>query len=483
LWNQFLLPTSNDVGREDEVNAFAGNKQLPRVVIVGGGFGGLYAAKGLAQAPVRVTVIDRHNYHLFRPMLYQVATGLLSADQVAAPLRSILHRQENAEVLMAEVTGVDVARQLVESDQGSISYDFLILATGIHYNYFGHDDWKKTAPGLDTVDDADRIRGKILLAFEEAESIAAQSGVDSDQVHELLTFVIVGGGTAGVEMAGTMAEMARLALVRDFRHIDPRSARILLYEAGPRILPTYPESLSRKSHAHLEQLGVQVRTNAKVEKVDGDGVIVAGTRIRCRTVVWSAGVTASSAGAWLGAETDRSGRVMVGEDLSVRGHPNVFVIGDTALVFSYTRDMLGRRSSQRVPLPGVAQPAIQEGQYVAKVIRRQVAGRARPAPFWYWDKGNMAIVGRSYAIADLNFVRFAGWLAWLTWAGVHIYFLIGFANRLLVMIQWGVSFFTKRRAVRIFPPDLRTQMPLSARCAQPDERARSVNEERTRIQA
>ena len=360
------------------MNTFQAGKQLPRVVIVGGGFGGLYAAQGLARAPVRVTVVDRHNYHLFRPMLYQVATGLLSADQVAAPLRSILRRQDNVEVLMAEVTSVDTAGKLVQTEQGCIPYDFLILSTGIHYNYFGHDDWKQVAPGLDTVDDADNIRGKILLAFEEAESIASRTGADSDSVHELLTFVIVGGGTAGVEMAGTMAEMTRLALARDFRHIDPRSARILLYEAGPRILPTYPETLSRKSQQHLEELGVQVHINAKVEKVDADGVIVAGTRIRSRTVVWSAGVVASPAGKWLGAETDRTGRVKVGEDLSVPGHPDVFVIGDTALVTAYSRDMLGRRSREKVPLPGVAQPAIQEGKYVAKLIRARVAGTAPP---------------------------------------------------------------------------------------------------------
>ncbi len=429
------------------------------MVIVGGGFGGLYAARGLARAPARVTLIDRHNYHLFRPMLYQVATGLLSADQVAAPLRSILRHQRNVDVLMAEVTGVDTSRQLIATDEGTVPYDFLIVSTGIHYNYFGHDDWKQMAPGLDTVDDADRIRGKILLAFEEAEN-AARFGADSDAVRELLTFVIVGGGTAGVEMAGTMAEMARLALVRDFRHIDPRSARILLFEAGPRILPTYPEPLPHNSQQHLSELGVQVQVNAKVEKVDEDGVMVAGTRIRSRTVIWSAGVTASSAGRWLGAETDRSGRVKVGEDLSLPGHPNVFVIGDTALVLAYTRDMLGRRSRDKSVLPGVAQPAIQEGRYVAKLIHRRITGASAPAPFWYWDKGSMAIVGRTYAIADLNFVRFSGFLAWLTWAGVHIYFLIGFANRLLVMFQWGVSFLTKRRAVRIFPADLRPSLSL-----------------------
>ncbi|HVO64685.1 MAG TPA: NAD(P)/FAD-dependent oxidoreductase [Terriglobales bacterium] len=460
------------------MKAFPVSKQLPRVVIVGGGFGGLYAAKGLARAAVRVTVIDRHNYHLFRPMLYQVATGLLSSDQVAAPLRSILRQQENVEVLLAEVTGVDTAAKLVQTDQGCISYDFLILATGIHYNYFGHDEWKQVAPGLDTVDDADEIRGKILLAFEEAESIAARTEADSDSVRDLLTFVIVGGGTAGVEMAGTMAEMTRLALARDFRHIDPRSARILLYEAGARILPTYPEHLSRKSRQHLEALGVQVHVNAKVEKVDGDGVIVAGTRIRSRTVIWSAGVAASPAGQWLSAETDRSGRVKVGEDLSLPGHPDVFVIGDTALVRAHTRDMLGRRSREKVALAGVAQPAIQEGKYVAKLIRARVVGKQALAPFWYWDKGSMAIVGRTYAIADLNFVRFAGFLAWLTWAGVHIYFLIGFANRLLVMFQWGVSFLTKRRAVRIFPSDLHMSVPIRDLCSESELNRSTVDEPR-----
>ena len=416
-------------------------------------------------------------------MLYQVATGLLSADQVAAPLRSILQRQENVEVLMAEVTGVDTAGKLVETDQGCIAYDFLILSTGIHYNYFGHDDWKQVAPGLDTVDDADDIRGKILLAFEEAENIAARTGDESASVHELLTFVIVGGGTAGVEMGGTMAEMTRLALARDFRHIDPRSARILLYEAGPRILATYPETLSLKAQQHLEELGVQVHVNAKVEKVDEEGVIVAGSRIRSRTVIWSAGVVASPAGKWLGAETDRSGRVKVGEDLSVPGHRDVFVIGDTALVTAYTRDMLGRRSREKKVLPGVAQPAIQEGEYVAKLIRARVTGARPPAPFWYWDKGILAIVGRTYAVADLNFVRFAGFLAWLTWAGVHIYFLIGFANRLLVMFQWGVSFLTKRRAVRIFPSDLYMALPPPDICPEPESTRSEQEEHRTRLRA
>jgi NADH:ubiquinone reductase (H+-translocating) len=429
----------------------------PQVVIVGGGFGGLYAARGLADAPVQVTIIDKHNYHLFRPMLYQVATGLLSADEIAAPLRSIVRHQKNVEVLMAEVIGVDAQNQMVLMKDGSLHYDYLILATGIHYNYFGHDDWKEIAPGLDSVDDADRIRGKILIAFETAERKASEGSADPQEIRDLLTFVLVGGGTAGVEMAGTIAEMARLALTGDFRNIDPHSAHILLFEAAPRILPSYPEKLSARAHEHLEQIGVDVRTNTKVESVDADGVVVNGQRIGSRTVLWTAGVVASPAGEWLGAETDRAGRVKVAADFTVPGRSNVFVIGDTAAVVAPTRNLLGFRKGLQ-PLPGVAQPAIQEGKYVARIIRRRVTGQSPPPPFWYWDKGNLAIIGRTFAVADLEFVRFSGVLAWLMWLGIHIYFLIGFANRLLVMLQWGVSFWTKRRGVRIFPLDRTTEI-------------------------
>ncbi|HYR44065.1 MAG TPA: NAD(P)/FAD-dependent oxidoreductase [Terriglobia bacterium] len=427
-------------------------KEVPHVVIVGGGFGGLYAARGLAGAPVRVTIIDKHNYHLFRPMLYQVATGLLSADEIAAPIRSILRNQKNVEVLMAEVVGVDPENQIVETADAGLHYDYLILATGIRYNYFGHDEWQELAPGLDSVDDADRIRGKILSAFETAERKAAEPGADAQQIEDLLTFVLVGGGTAGVEMAGTIAEMARLALTGDFRHIDPRSAHILLFEAAPRILPSYPEELSDRAHQHLQRIGVDVRTNTKVENLDAEGVLVNGQRIGSRTVLWTAGVVASPAGQWLGAETDRAGRVKVNPDLTAPGRSNVFVIGDTASVTAPTRNLLGFRKGVQ-PLPGIAQPAIQEGKYVARVIRRRVTGQSPPAPFWYWDKGNLAIIGRTFAVADLHFARFSGVVAWLLWLGIHIYFLIGFANRLLVMLQWGVSFWTKRRGVRIFPMD------------------------------
>jgi NADH dehydrogenase len=421
----------------------------PHVVIVGGGFGGLYAARGLARTPVKVTVVDQHNYHLFRPMLYQVATGLLSADEIAAPIRSILCKQKNTEVLMAEVIGVNTQHHFVQTQESDLPYDYLILATGSHYNYFGHDEWMTWAPGLHSADDADIIRSKILRAFEEAERLAINGQADPGILRALLTFVLVGGGTAGVEMAGTIAEMVRMALAHDFRHIDPRSAHIVLFEAMPRILSTYPEQLSARAHHHLEQLGVQVRTNTRVEDVDASGVVVAGERIDSRTVLWTAGVVASPAGQWLGVETDRAGRVKVQPDLSVPGHPNVFAIGDTAAVVAPTRNLFGIRREAPVLLPGVAQPAIQAGKYVASVIRRRVLGLPLPAPFCYWDKGNLAIVGRTFAVADVPPFRFWGAPAWLLWLGVHIYFLIGFANRLLVMIQWGLSFLTKRRGVRI----------------------------------
>jgi NADH dehydrogenase len=419
----------------------------------------MYAARGLDGVPVRITIVDKRNYHLFRPMLYQVATGLLSADEIAAPIRGIFRRQKNVEVLMSEVVGVDTDHQIVETRDGNLHYDYLVLATGIHYNYFGHDEWKELAPGLDSVDDAERIRGKILTAFETAERQAVESGADAPHVTDLLTFVLVGGGTAGVEMAGTIAEMARLALTGDFRHIDPGSARILLFEAAPRILPSYPQELSARALEHLQRIGVDVRTNAKVENVDAAGVIVNGQRIGCRTVLWTAGVVASPAGKWIGAETDRSGRIKVNADMSVPGRQNIFAIGDTALVVAPSRNILGLRKNGPEPLPGVAQPAIQEGRYVGRLIRRRLMGKPPAAPFWYWDKGSLAIVGRTFAVADLHFVRFSGLVAWLLWLCIHIYFLIGFANRLMVMLQWGISFWTKRHGVRIFPVDTYGTVP------------------------
>jgi NADH:ubiquinone reductase (H+-translocating) len=427
------------------------NASVPRVVIVGGGFGGLFAARALARASVSVTLIDKRNYHLFRPMLYQVATGLLSADQIAGPLRSILSRQRNVEVLQDEVTGVDAQKRLVHLRQHQIPYDYLILATGIQYNYFGHNEWRAVAPGLESLDDADLIRGKVLTAFERAEEIAALDHGDTAKIQQLLTFVLVGAGTVGVEMASTLAEMSRMALAHDFRHIDPRSAQILLYEAAPRILPTFPEVLAAKAQRHLQSLGVKVFTNTPVTVVDADGVVADGKRVPAATVLWGAGVMASPAGRWLGAAMDKSGKVIVNADMSVPGHPEIFVIGDTAHVVAPARNVLGIKSNDAMVLPGVAQPAIQEGKYVAQLIRRRVEGRPAPPPFWYWDKGDLAIVGRTYALADLRFLRFTGFLAWLLWAVVHIYFLIGFANRFFVILNWGVAFLTKRRQVRVFP--------------------------------
>lgn len=440
---------------------------FPRVVIVGGGFGGLYAARALAPAPVRITLVDRRNYHLFRPMLYQVATGLLSADEIAGPLRSIL-RQSNIEVLLDDVTGVDPRMRQVHLREYDLPYDFLILATGIQYNYFGHDEWRQLAPGLTSLEDADQIRGRVLLAFERAEKLAALGQPAPGAIEQLLTFVLVGAGTVGVEMASTLAEMSRVALASDFRHIDPRAAQIVLYEAGPRVLPSYPEALAAKAHRHLESLGIKIRTNTRVTLVDADGVVVKanadhagaeGRRVFASTVLWSAGVLASPAGRWLDADMDKSGRVIVNSDLSVPGHPEVFVIGDTAHVVAPSRNLFGIRSKQPMLMPGVAQPAIQEGEYVARLIRRRVLGRKPPPPFWYWDKGDLAIVGRTYAVADLRCVRFAGFLAWVVWAIVHIYFLIGFANRFFVLLQWGFAFVTKRRQVRIFPTKAEREHP------------------------
>jgi NADH dehydrogenase len=424
---------------------------LPRVVIVGGGFGGLYTARGLAGAPVSVTLIDKRNYHLFRPLLYQVATGLLSADEVSGALRSILNRQKNADVLLGEVTGVDAQKRVVRLEQHEVPYDFLVLATGVQYNYFGHNDWAEIATGLVSLADADIIRAKVLLAFERAEEMVAlgQAEPMAPEIQQLLTIVLIGAGTVGVEMASTLAEMSRMALARDFHHIDARSVQILLYEAAPRVLPLYPEVLSASAQRHLEKLGVKVYTNTRVTDVDAGGIVANGQRVPACTVLWSAGVLASPAGNWLNAAMDKAGRIIVNSDLSVPGHPEIFAIGDTAHVVAHSRNLLGIKSREPMQLPGVAQPAIQEGEHVARVIRSRVAGSKPPAPFWYWDKGDLAIVGRTYAVADLRFVRFTGFPAWLLWAVVHIYFLIGFANRFFVLLEWGLAFLTKRRQVRV----------------------------------
>ncbi len=407
---------------------------MPRVVIIGAGFGGLQAARALSNAPVHVTVIDRQNHHLFQPLLYWVATAGLSPADISSPIRGILRKQKNAEVLLAEVTGVDLQQQRVLMGDRALPYDYLVLATGARENYFGHPEWERYAPGLKSVVDATSIRRKILLAFE-----AAELENDPEKIKKLLTFVLVGAGPTGVEMAGAIAELAHKALAPDFRHIDTTLTRIVLLEAAPRILGAFPESLARKTQKKLASMGVEVRTNAPVSEIDEHGVVVAGERIPTKTIIWTAGVSASSAGKWLDAEVDRAGRVKVASDLSVPGYPNVFVIGDTA---SATQDAK--------PLPGVAPVAMQGGRYVASVIAHRVAAGKQPnKPFHYRDKGNLATVGRSYAIVDIGKIRLTGFIAWVIWLVVHIYYLIGFRNRLVALFQWAWTYLTYSRSARL----------------------------------
>ena len=406
---------------------------MPRVVIVGAGFGGLQAARALSNAPVHITVIDRQNHHLFQPLLYWVATAGLSPADISSPIRGILRKQKNAEVLLAEVTGVDLQQQRVLMGDRALPYDYLVLATGARDNYFGYPEWERYAPGLKSVVDATSIRREILLAFE-----AAELENDPEKIKKLLTFVLVGAGPTGVEMAGAIAELAHKALAPDFRHIDTTLTRIVLLEAAPRILGAFPESLARKTQKKLARMGVEVRTNAPVSEIDEYGVVVAGERIPTKTIIWTAGVSASSAGKWLDAEVDRAGRVKVASDLSVPGHPNVFVIGDTA---SATQD--GK------PLPGVAPVAMQGGRYVASVIAHRVAGKQLNKPFHYRDKGNLATVGRSYAIVDIGKIRLTGFIAWVIWLVVHIYYLIGFRNRLVALFQWAWTYLTYSRSARL----------------------------------
>jgi NADH dehydrogenase FAD-containing subunit len=406
----------------------------PRVVIVGAGFGGLSAAIALRRAKVHVTLIDRRNYHLFQPLLYQVATAALSPADIAQPIRSILRHQRNATVLLGRVTGVDKASREVLIDERRIPYDYLIVATGARHAYFGNDAWEPFAPGLKKIEDATGIRRRILLAFEEAETAAHAA-----HRAPMLSFVVVGGGPTGVELAGAIAELARVALAADFRHVDPRETRIVLVEAGPRLLSAFPDTLSAKAKRALERLGVEVRLSAAVSACDEDGVAVGGERIAARTVLWAAGVAASPAAKWLDAEKDRAGRVKVEADLSLPGHPEIFVIGDTALATDGTGN----------PLPGVAPAAKQAGRHVARVIRARVDGRRAPPPFRYRHLGNLATIGRSAAIADFGRLRLSGRVAWLLWGIVHIYFLIGFRNRLVVALDWVWAYLTFERGSRL----------------------------------
>ncbi|MEO6889231.1 MAG: NAD(P)/FAD-dependent oxidoreductase [Ktedonobacteraceae bacterium] len=413
-------------------------EMLPRVVIVGAGFGGLEAAKTLRHVSVQVTVIDRWNHHLFQPMLYQVATAELSIEDIATPIRSIFSKQAGTEVLLAEVTGVDMQGQRLLISEQVIPYDYLILATGASSNYFGHEE----APILKSLQEALTLRHTILCAFEMAENEP-----DPEKRQALLTFVLVGGGATGVELAGAIAELAHRALTCDFRRINPASARILLVEGEPRVLSTFPAALTRKARHKLEQIGVEVRTGVHVTDVTPDGVKIGEEFIAAKNVIWTAGVKASPAGAWLGAEVDRAGRVKVQAGLTVPGHPNVFVIGDTACVMQHSK-----------LLPGLAPVAIQEGHYVARAIAGRVAGKAVRRPFRYRNKGTLATIGRAYAVVNLGPLHFTGLLAWLTWIVVHIAYLIGFRNRLIVLLQYAWAYITFQPGARIILPEDSTQL-------------------------
>lgn len=410
-----------------------GNDQA-RVVIVGGGFGGLAAARALRRAPVDVTLVDRRNHHLFQPLLYQVATAGLSPADIAYPIRSVLRRQANASVLLAEAVDVDVARRELVLKDGRLAYDYLILATGARHAYFGHDDWATFAPGLKKIDDATDIRRRILLAFERAEATD-----DEAERKALLTFVVIGGGATGVEMAGAIAEVAHWALADEFRVIDPTQARIILVEAGPRLLPAFPENLSEHARRSLEKLGVEVHLGRAVERCDASGIVYGGEHLAARTIVWGAGVQASPAAKWLGANKDRAGRVLVDKDLTAPGHPDIFVIGDTAAV----------KDDQGQPVPGIAPAAKQMGAYAGRVIAARLAGNASPGPFRYRHAGSLATIGRSAAVADFGWLKVTGWIAWWLWGIAHIYFLIDFRSRFIVAMQWFWSYLTFRRGARL----------------------------------
>jgi NADH dehydrogenase len=405
----------------------------PRVVILGAGFGGLEATKALGRAPVEITLIDRQNYHCFQPLLYQVATAALSPADIAWPIRHILRQQKNATVFMAEVIGIDVGARVVNTKAGLFSFDFLVIATGARNSYFGRDRWAEIAPGLKRIEDATRIRRSILSSFEEAELTR-----DAAERKRLLTFVIIGGGPTGVEMAGAIAEVARQTLARDFRRIDPRTARIVLIEAGPRLLPTFSEQHSSYARDTLVAMGVDVMTSSPVLECDTRGLELAGGRIEAGSVIWAAGVMASPAAQWVSAEHDRSGRIVVRPDLSLQGLKNVFVIGDTASV----KDASGRS------VPGLASAAKQMGKYVGKLIAARVAGESLP-PFRYRHEGSLATIGRRAAVVELSPIQLKGFMGWIFWSAVHIYFLIGLRNRFVVAVTWLWSYVTFKRGARL----------------------------------
>jgi NADH dehydrogenase len=421
------------------------NQSPHHVVIVGGGFGGLYAAKALSGAPVHVTLVDKRNFHLFQPLLYQVATGTLSPADISSPLRAVLSESKNTKVLMGEVKDIDPQQRKVILSGEELIYDTLIVATGVSHFYFGNDQWATVAPGLKTVEDALEMRRRIFMAFE-----AAEKETDPEKRRAWLTFAIIGGGPTGVELAGAIAELAYSTLKRDFRNIDTAEAKILLLEGMDRILPPYAPDLSAKAEASLQRLGVTVQTKTLVTNIaeniittkQGDKI----EQIPARTTLWAAGIKASPMGKVLaertGAAIDRVGRVIVESDLSISGHPNIFVVGDLAS-FSHQNEK---------PLPGVAPVAMQEGEYVANLIRQRISGYSM-APFQYVDRGSMAVIGRNAAVVDLGYVKFSGLLAWLTWVFVHIYFLIEFDNKLIVMLQWGWNYWTRKRGARLITGD------------------------------
>ena len=402
--------------------------ETKRVVIIGGGFGGLYAAKALKKAPVRITLVDRRNYHLFQPLLYQVATAALNPSDIAAPIRAVLRKQKNVSVIMGDATGIDLDRKTVRLADGELAYDILIIATGATHSYFGHPEWEENARGLKTIEDALEIRRRVLRAFE-----AAERETDSARQQAWLNFVVVGGGPTGVELAGALSEIARQTMIRDFRRINPSSARVILIEGVSRVLPPYPPTLSEKAASQLRGLGVEVMTNAIVTNVSDHDVRVGETTIPTRTVLWAAGVQASPLARTIGAPLDRAGRVFVEPDLSVPGHPEVFVIGDLAAVEK---------------VPGVAPAAIQEGTHTAKNIERMIAGQPS-LPFRYHDKGSLATIGRAAGVADFGRIKLSGFLAWAAWLSVHIFFLIGFRNRILVILQWAWAYVTFQRGARL----------------------------------
>jgi NADH dehydrogenase len=419
-------------------NAFTGK---PRVIIVGAGFGGLEAAKKLGREDVRVTVIDRTNYHLFQPLLYQVATAALSPADIAAPVRAILSKSKNVEVILAEVQSVDVDAKKVKTVDLELDYDYLILATGARHSYFGHNEWEKLAPGLKSLEDAIELRRRILLAFEYAEKIT-----DEAARRAAMNFVIIGGGPTGVEMAGAIAEISRHTLAKDFRHINPSEARVILIEGEPHLLAAYPPDLSESARKQLVDLGVEVRTSTRATNLTEAGVQIGDEFIPCRVKIWAAGNNASFVGKTLGVPVDRVGRVIVNDDLTILGHPEVQVIGDLANFTHQTRQ----------PLPGISPVAMQQGRHAARNVLTMVKGR-KPQRFRYWDKGTMATIGRNKAVADLRFMHLSGRLAWLAWLFVHIIFLVGFRSRLLVLFQWAWAYLTFDKGARLITRNFQSE--------------------------